>query len=213
MLELFHHVFFFLMIVCLKYRFSNWLIPVLSIVCIAIHQVFVFFYLAPLIVILLYKAMKSSEIKVKKHYLLLLFITVITSSVAFCVFQFYKNGLMVSSPEDMSAIISTYSNVNLSTIPLKFEYFLTMKDHFQYHFLDGNGWYKFSLIFILSLIFFSPMIIFFALFWNKCIHAEKSKYLNLIYRLALLSPLSAFPAFVLTIDYGRWFSILFFTQI
>ncbi|MDR1581222.1 MAG: hypothetical protein LBS35_12775, partial [Synergistaceae bacterium] len=131
-----------------------------------------------------------------------------------CLFQFNKQ-LNVDSPQEMLAAISTYSDIPLDERPLKLEYFVNMDYHFEHFILDlegGYGWAVLSVRFILSVVFFSPLIIFLAVFWRKCVRSEQSKLGKWVYRLAALSPLAALPAFVLTVDYGRWICAIFFMQ-
>jgi hypothetical protein len=220
-MELFHQILMLLAILCLcsKRRLLLFFIPILTVACVAIHHVFVFLYFAPLLVILFYHFAQENDAKMRRAYAAVLLLTFTLTSAAFCVFQFGKT-LNVDTPIEMNAIITSYSDIDYypegvsadSLTPIFVEYFTTIKWHLQHYIIDG---YKYALLggrFVLILIFFSPLILFFIVFWRKCIKAESRNLIKWVYRGALLSPFAAIPAFCLTVDYGRWVAAIFFMQ-
>jgi hypothetical protein len=99
--------------------------------------------------------------------------------------------------------------------PLRLEYFLDMEDHLGIYFLDQTGDFYWTIQlkrFLYTVLYLSPLIAILVLFYRRAAKNEESKAVKWVYRLAMLSPLTAVPTFLLTVDYGRWIAALFFTQ-
>jgi hypothetical protein len=216
-MEVFHQTFILLAAICLGSKKTVWLIPFFSIICISIHQVYVFFYFAPLLLILFYKAAVLQNKKDKAVYIAVLSITLITSSVCFLFFQFYQK-LNVNSAQEMIDVIYTYAD-------LKSPYYVEkplQEDFFDMVYFTGitEQAAKFGfpevdrrVIYILyGLLLLSPLVWFFRSFWKKCIKSETSKIMKFVYFAACMMPIAAIPAFILTLDSGRWFASLLFMQ-
>jgi hypothetical protein len=123
--------------------------------------------------------------------------------------------LQLENADNPEAVTQEEFEIDVINDPLRLEYFLGMRDHLDIYFLDEGGAYYWKTQlkrFIFSLLYLSPLIAIFVLFYRRSMKDEESKSIKWVYRLAMLSPLTSIPAFLLTVDYGRWLAAIFFTQ-
>ena len=93
---------------------------------------------------------------------------------------------------------------------IDFEYYKTISDH----------WYEFVIVEwelrvqkgIMVCLLMMPLIVIFISLWRSAIKNCSSKIQKFILSLMMLAPIASIPAFVLTIDWGRWFAAVFITQ-
>jgi hypothetical protein len=213
-LELYLQILVLITVCLLKTRVSLFLTPLISIVCVAIYQNYVFLYLVPLGVILLYNALSASSRVEMRQRIVSLVLTGAGALAMFVLLQFDRF-VRVSSAEEMLARIATYSKIRLDGTPLSLEYFTDMKSIIKTFILDLDGAYGWDLLatrFAISFAFFLPLIVLLACLWRRCIKTAKTPKDKWLYRLAAISPLSSLPTFALTVDYGRWICAVFFVH-
>jgi len=102
----------------------KWAIPLMCIVAMSIHQVFIFTFFPMVIIVLLYNASRE---KSKIQSTILITTTSFFTACAFLLFQFVKV-IRYANIDALIQEISSYTNVKPSTL-LSYDYFFAINDH------------------------------------------------------------------------------------
>lgn len=203
-----YHLLFVIVAICtVRHNVLKWLIPVLCVLMVAVHQLFVFTYAPLLFVILLYEMI---HFKFSRESVALFVVSALALSGAFFVFQFFAGNLNVSSPEEMMAEIATYSNVPTLRTMLWLEYFAPFSEA-----TTATSIPSLPRLLVYSagtLLLMSPLIVCLYSFWNRCRKAATGKYKKVLFTFMLYFPLVFTPAFILTVDWGRYIAPIFISN-
>lgn len=184
-----------------KYR---WFTPVLLLIGMATHQVFIFTYGFIILGALFIESIEAhSDFKSN----LLLIVSIVVAFTSFLYFQFFAATTSFISSEAVLNHFSAQSNIPVNQKMIEFEYFKTITDHLSEFVANGLWDRLYSGITILILL--TPVIILLFKLWQNIYKKATCKW---AYGLLMCIPLTSIPAFILTIDWGRWFSAVFITQ-
>ncbi len=175
----------------------------IGLIAIAIHQVFIFIFF-PLLFVMFLDTMTENK-RVIPFLLGTLGMLLLCS--AFIYFQFFSH-LRVGSLEELVAFLSGRTDLLVNETALSYEYFSNIETAFSdlmLTLLSEKLRYG-----IITLLLLSPLSLIYGGLWRNIIKIsgnQKGKYV-----LILLSQLSFLPAFLLTIDWGRWFGAFLTVQ-
>ncbi len=193
-------------VIFVKNKYTVWLVPVLTVIAMLIHQSYVAFFM-PVVGITFLDNIFNKKRKITTVFLLI--VSCIISLGLFYKFQFMKTPLPFKDVDSTMAFLQTKTEITLGRAMLFYEYFATMKEHFAY----SNVHFVSSVIKeLVTFIELSPVIIIFISLWINAIKASQEKYKKIIFFLCLISPLCASPLFALATDWGRWTAMVFITQ-
>ncbi|MBS7526797.1 hypothetical protein KHM83_08915 [Fusibacter paucivorans] len=179
-------------------RHLNNMIPALLLIGMAVHQVFLFTYCAVILGVLLYECYRS---QFHRGDVIRLISGIVIAATAFLYFQFGTSPLYYESAGGVVEILNQQSNIPVNEKMIEYEYFKSLSEHM-------DAFVKVDLKDrvirgIIVLILMMPINIFIWRFWHN------TAKLHITYRLLSLTPLAILPAFILTIDWGRWFAAVY----
>lgn len=191
-------------------RKGEWLVVPLSIVCMLLHQGFVFTN-ANVILVLLFALILMSEGKEKKKYLWIFILTIISISGLFIYFEFFShfNGKEQIAADVISVAKSlSYDGKSYNTSIVNHEILGqdVFKEEWKYH---VNNYKEFPILLIIG----SPLIIIFVCYFKKLFgnikknSNEKKWFKNKNFWIALafiLGGITIVPEMILKVDYGRY---------
>lgn len=185
---------------------AMWIIPLLSVAGILIHQAYVFMYFPALIALLLYGA----YVKKRKYAKWIFWITGITTCMAFLYMQFFSgvDGYTYEAMmEDINATTALPARFIYDDMMVRLEYFTSVFATIQAFVIDPlpKNLYKIAWVFILCL----PMLLMFRNIWKDFMSCQKSRLLWIIPWSGMIGMI---PKFLMTNDYGRDFSALIISQ-
>ena len=169
------------------------------------HQVFLFIFFPLLFTMYLTSV---TEEKAAVWHKILAAVCIGVLGIVFLYFQFVSH-ISVSSFEELSALLSARTDLPVNETALNYEYFSTISQSAGDLMLNELGErlrYGCITVFLLA-----PLAAVYAYLWTNIIKAC-GKGTRLKYLLLLLSHLCFLPAFVLTIDWGRWFGAFLTVQ-
>jgi hypothetical protein len=175
----------------------TYLIIPLSIMSVATHQVYIFTYFPLIIGVLLYHMYES---RFDKHSILLFSSVVVLTCAAFAYFQFYGE-LNVHSQASVFAFTFKHARVPINLTMIEFEYFRSISDHAHW-FVTQERLVRGIVAFALSSPLFAAITYVFVYSFMR----SSNKLLRFIFVVFMLLPLLSIPAFLLTVDWGRWFA-------
>ena len=182
----------------------RWFTPVLILIGMATHQVFIFTYCFIILGALFIEVIELN-FDLKNSFLMLFSVVVVSAS--FLYFQFFSVPTSFINSESVWNHFSAKSNIPVNQKMIEFEYFKNITDHLSE--FVANGLWDRVYTGIIILILLSPVIILLFKLWQNIYKKATCKW---GYRLLMCIPLTSIPAFLLTIDWGRWFSAVFITQ-
>lgn len=206
-LETYHLLLVTVALCVLRRKTLKWIIPVLCVLCVAIHQFFVFTFAPLLFVTLLYE---MAHAKFSKESVLLFALSALALTASFLAFQFFSGNLTVSSADEMMAEIAGYSNVPVLRTMLQLEYFSPLAQATTATSIPAHP--RLLLYSAGTLLLLSPLIVLLYSFWFQCRKAAADKGKKAIYTLMLFFPLLFIPAFYLTVDWGRYLAPIFISN-
>jgi len=182
----------------LKTSASWFALAVICIVSNAIHHVFIFIAFPIILALVIYNLYESGfESKTMKYALLLCSVT----CISFLYFQFFAS-IGIENVDVLVETLSERTDLIVGKTPLYIEYFAsaaeltfgTMSRHMP----------ELLIIFLINIILLSPLLGSFVFIWRKAMSYCSNKNEKTMLILMQLSGLLFVPAFVLTIDWGRW---------
>lgn len=203
-----------LIAVCLFERINTiWLkyimITIISFVCFAIYQGYIFLYFPILFFVMLYDAFYSEREQKQKIYFNIF--SIILNLGAFIVFQFFTY-INCESYTEMADILSQKTDFDISG-SLEFEYFMSISDAYkamtENFILNKSPRENLFLIICLCIPVFCVVISI----WLKSVQTlERKDTHRFFYYLWGLSYIAFVPQFILNVDWGRWYiAITFYT--
>ena len=206
-LETFHLLFIIVALCIVRRKFLKWLIPVLIILCVAIHQFFVFTFAPLLFVVLLYE---MAHARFSRESVVLFLLCALALAGSFLVFQFLTGNLNVGSADEMMTEISAYSNAPVLRTMLWLEYFAPLSEATTATAIPAHP--RLLVYSAGTLLVLSPLIVLLYSFWLQCRKATTDRVKKAIYTLMLFFPLLFIPAFYLTVDWGRYLAPIFLSH-
>ena len=183
------------------------IVPIICIIGIAIHQVFIFTYFIPILCFLLYDTYENSF---SKKNVAILILSIIFTLISFIYFQFFTPELQYASSSEFVDILSQKTSAPISKDMIELEYFTSIKD--QITDVVMPNLFRRILKGILILVLLMPVIIILAIIWKKAIKYTTDKKLKMVLYAMIISPLAILPALMLTVDWGRWFAAALIVQ-
>lgn len=204
-LDVYLYILVLIGVICILREKWEWLVLPIGLVCILIHQGFVFINANIILVLLLYKAI-TSEQKRKKYVILFLSFFLLISAF-FCYFEFFShvNGTeiadeIVTNAKLLSEDGESYNETIVRHEILGEDVFL---DEMKYHIYNYKD-------FPIFLILFAPYLAIGLHFFVKLIRSNR-KWNRLNYLMILLGAATIIPQMILKVDYGRYmFTTLFY---
>ncbi|NLL77702.1 MAG: hypothetical protein GX235_10730 [Clostridiales bacterium] len=176
---------------------------VIGLTALCIHQVFMFIFFP----LLLAMYADTAWEKGKKSHFVLGGICLFLLCIAFIYLQLFSH-LNIDSPENLIALLSSRTDLNINETALRYEYFATIDTAFRELMLNQLSErirYGIVTVFLLS-----PLLFIYGYLWHHILRAGRG--IRFKYLLILLSQLSFVPAFLLAIDWGRWFGAFITVQ-
>lgn len=193
-------------IICCTYVRSIWLqlilITVWGLVALSIHQAFMFLFF-PLFFTLYLKALMENSLQNKKQHLPVIFAVAGMGgmSAVFLYFQLFSH-IRISSCAELVSLLTSRTDLPVNDVALNYEYFAATAQSFSELVMNQPGErIRYGLI---TLLLLSPLAILYGFLWMRMLKAAEKPY-RPVYALLWLSHLCIVPAFLLAIDWGRWF--------
>lgn len=178
---------------------------VIGILCVAIHQVYIFIFF-PLTLVMIANTLFDSRWN-SKH------VAAGTGTIAaicgiFLFFQFCSH-INPANVEDLYALLSAKTDIYISKKALWYEYFANTSDHINLVMPDMPVRIIFCVV---SLTLLSPLLAIYGYLWGKAYRLSPQKHFKNKYLWMNLVMLAYLPPFVLTADWGRWLAAFFTVQ-
>lgn len=174
------------------------LITLAGLIALSIHQAFLFLFF-PLLFTLYMKAAHGK--RTSKAHMIFAFAAMAVIGMVFLYFQFFSH-IRIPSCEELAVLLSSRTDLPISEIALNYEYFSTVaqsSSDLVLNLLEERIRYGLVTLFLLS-----PLAFLYLYIWFHILKTAEKKE-KWMYILLLLSHLCFVPAFLLTIDWGRWF--------
>lgn len=180
---------------------------VLSCVSMAIYQGYIFLVYPIVLMLFLYDILKDKNINLKK--ISFASISVFFTGVTFLIFQFFST-IHSKTTSEFVAQIQKLSNVEVTPLAVEYEFFKPLSDIYADMMAVRLVWFYQNEQLLAALICFLPVIYFFILLYICAFKYEKNRpfYKN-IYVYFLMVNFLILPQFILNVDWGRWFFMLF----
>ncbi|MBQ8576177.1 MAG: hypothetical protein IJ447_09050 [Clostridia bacterium] len=189
-------------------KFLRYLVPVLALICTAIHHAYLFLYMVPIAIALLYDFFKNKKyirdgIMCGVTYASLIALGLITVKT--------RSASGFASVDEMTDFMINKAGFSLekewleSLVPN--EYF-TRVDYLQQ---NVTSTMSASNLFGIVLIF-APLFVTFAYGWIKSIKQSEDKTERFIFSLCLIHPLSTVPTYIFGLNWNRWTSAIITSQ-
>lgn len=179
------------------------LVTFMGLLAISTHQVFMFIFFPLLFTIYLDSI---SEKKGKTIHKIIAGLCILSLAGLFLFYQFFS-GINVSSLEGLVTLLSGRTNLPINEVALKYEYFTSFTASF--HDLMLNELAERIRYGIITLFLLTPLWAVYGYLWVLIIKQRGARYKYIFF---LLSHLCFLPAFLLTIDWGRWFGAFITVQ-
>lgn len=174
------------------------LITLAGLIALSIHQAFMFLFF-PLLFTLYMTTITGKH--AKTSHILFVFIGIAGMGAAFLYFQLLSH-IQVSSCGELVSLLSARTDLPVNEVALNYEYFTaTAQSSSELVFNQLGERIRYGLVTVLLL---SPLAALYGFLWNRICHAAEKKA-KPVYVLLLLSHLCFVPAFLMAIDWGRWF--------
>lgn len=183
------------------------LYSLLGVLCVALHQAYVFLFLPLLAAILV---VELYENKWKKQNLVGAVVTMVIIGGTFLFFQF-SSRIYYDDYLKLTEVIQSKTDLYVCDGTLQQEYFWEIKQHFVNNMLpDLRQRLRFGALTILAL---SPVFLFYAGLWKTAFQRASAKTDKRKYILIWLTNLAYVPIFALMTDWERWWGAFFTVQI
>lgn len=171
----------------------------------SIHQVYLFIFF-PLLFTMYVKT--ATEKQDSRSHILFAALGCLAIGAGFLYFQFFSH-INVTSCEELLAQLSARTDLVLNEVALRYEYFAGISDAAGDLVLNQLGErIRYGAV---TLLLLTPLAAIYGFLWLRILRsADKPK--RIWYVLLLMSHLCFVPAFILTIDWGRWFGAFLTVQ-
>ena len=189
-------------------KILRYLIPIIALTCVAIHYAYMFLYMVPLAIALLYDFFKNKKF-VRDG--ILCGITYI-SLIAFALFNVSSRSAKgFSSAEEMIKYHLEKADFEFSSA--------WVESLIPYEYFSGVGTVgsmttsAMSVSNLLGLVvIFAPIFVLFTFGWIKAIKKTEAKDFKAVLFLCLIHPLSVIPAYIFGLNWNRWTSAIITSQ-
>lgn len=189
-------------------KFARCFVPVIMLTCFMLHQAYIFLYMVPMAIALLYDFFKN------KKYIrdgLLCGFTYISLIVA---------SLITLTNRTLSGFNSTEEIVDYMIQKADFEISRDwLTGLVQYEHFSGMEYMFDKITTTMSIknllgifVIFLPIFVLFAYGWIRAIRNSEKKHEKFILSLCLIHPLSTVPAYILGLNWNRWTSAIITSQ-
>lgn len=201
-LDVYLYILVMIGVLCLMKEKQEWLVIPIALVCICIHQGFVFMNANILLVLLLYKAIARPE-KCRK-YLVLFTVFFIIAAGFFCYFEFFShaNGTEIADEIITNAKLLSEDGNSYNETIVRHEILGedVFQDELKYHMYNYRD-------FPVFLVLFSPYLAIGLYFFRNLIRNSRGRDIWK-YLIVFAGAAAVLPQMVLKVDYGRY---MFFT--
>lgn len=189
-------------------RFLRYLVPVIALLCVSIHQAYLLLYMVPISIALLYDCFRNKKYVRDGILCAVTYLSLI--AFAFIIIKtrqadgFASIDEMVSFMIDKADFTLTEEWLN-SIVPNEY---MTGVDHLTQTITSAM-----SVKNLLGLVvIFLPLFVLFTYGWLQALRHSEDKGEKFIFFLCLIQPLSTAPAFFLGLNWNRWFSAIITSQ-
>lgn len=184
----------------------GYLVAILSIIGIMIHQSFLFLYFPFIILIFTHHTLVNSA---KKREFIWIGLLIITVAIITYYLQFYGKIRGIELSDLVHLLQNQYQDIPISKLMIRREYFSSIREIFE---VVSPKLVKLFFYLIIQVILLFPLIIIFCQIWKRIIINTSSNINKTIFRIMSLSFITMLPLFITTIDWGRWISSIIITQ-
>ncbi len=189
-------------------RFLRYLVPVIMLICVAIHHAYMFLYMVPLAIALLYDCINNKKYIRDGIFCGITYISLIAFAL-FTVMNRTASGF--GSLDEMIDFM-----INKADFPLNKEWLATLVPN---EYFTGTDYVANTITQMMSpanllgiIVIFSPVFVTLAYGWIKAIKHSDKKEEKFVLSLCLIHPLSAVPAYVFGLNWNRWTSAIITSQ-
>jgi len=207
-LDIFWIIITLMALVFLKNRVLMWLIPLLCIIAILIHEGFMTTYMPALAIPLLYEAYKK---KYSKKNIAVFSLSCLFMVITFSVVQFFSAKLPFNNAVDYAEYLSRNTDFNAAASQLYVEYFAPFKEYLLYFIFPTLKIFAVPLG-ITLLVISAPLLIIFWYIWKNSFKGADNKFLKFIFLLCAGAPLIFIPAALFGTDWDRWWAAVINNQ-
>ena len=206
LLDTFLYTIFVLTVLCILNGKFIFLSPVLCALGVMTHQVFTLLYMPAVGIIMLYIFLRNKE----KKTIIALVISCIAVGLLFIKFQFGQTNLAFSNADDMAAYLQQFTDINVSTEMIRWEYFAENKDLFT----DFIGRKLFDSLAkaVVMIIILLPILSVFTYLFISSIKRTENRLEKFMFFLCILIPIVSIPVYIMSIDWDRWTGMIAFEQ-
>ena len=179
------------------------LVTLMGVMAISTHQVFMFIFFPLLFTIYLDSI---SEKGAKTIHKIIAGLCILSLAGLFLYFQFFS-GINVGSLEELVSLLTGRTNLPIHDIALNYEYFTSFTA--SVYDLMLNELSERIRYGIITLFLLTPLWVVYGYLWIQILKQKGARYKYIFF---LLSQLCFLPAFLLTIDWGRWFGAFITVQ-
>lgn len=189
-------------------KFLRFGVPVVMLICTAIHHAYLFLYMVPVAIALLYDMFRN------KKYLrdgALCAVTYISLIALGLITLRTRSETGFASVDEMTDFM-----IHKSEMPLSKEWLMSLvpKEYTtgtDFLFEEVTSTMSVSNLLGIAVIF-APLLILFAYGWFKALHKPENKAEKFTLFLCLIHPLSTVPAYIFGLNWNRWTSALITSQ-
>lgn len=170
-----------------------------------IHQIFVCVFLPLFCAVYIYRIFKADHWRKEATYGVL---SMGVLTMIFMCIQFFPPNIY--SLSEIVPILQSKTDLSIDKMAVFYEYYAPISHHlFEYvpMYID-----RLIISFVTSLLILSPLLYLLVIFWEGVINSSDNKKYRLTIRLINDAFLLSIPAFICTIDHGRWISALITCQ-
>ncbi len=189
-------------------KFLRYSVPFIMLACTAIHHAYLFLYMVPVAIALLYDLFKNKKYLRDGILCAFTYISLIVFAL-FCVNKRENNGF--ASTQEMVDFMVSKTDMNIGkdwlmqVVPNEY-----LSDT-GYLFDKIGSTLSFSNLLGIVLIF-SPLVLLFAFGWIKAIQKSAEKSEKFIFFFCLIQPISTIPAYIFALNWNRWTSSIITAQ-
>ena len=189
-------------------KFLRFGVPVVMLICTAIHHAYLFLYMVPVAIALLYDMFKN-----KKHLRdgMLCAVTYISLAALGFVMLKTRTAKGFASVDEMTEFM-----LEKADIPLTKEWLMSVVPN---EYTTGADFILEEITTTMSasnllgiVVIFAPLLILFAYGWFKALRKAENKAEKFTFFLCLVHPLSTVPAYIFGLNWNRWTSAIITSQ-
>lgn len=189
-------------------KFLRYLIPVIALVCTAIHHAYLFLYMVPIAIALLYDFFKN------KKYIrdgILCGVTYVSLITLGLVTLKTRSASGFASVDEMTDFM-----ISKADFPLTEEWLqqVVPNEYFtEVGYIQDNVTSTMTASNLLGIVLiFTPLFVAFAYGWIKSIKQSEDRSEKFVLLLCLIHPLSTVPAYIFGLNWNRWTSAIITSQ-